>query len=125
MVPARQPAHLHVQDKEWIVCEEAVAPRRRHGVLAEGLGALRVLPFQHRWRAVEYLVHVAAHTVQGQVVSHLQQGSCQAVQGMQDVIHASGEGACSRAILNWSVVRYLQQSDGSVSLAATETCQSG
>ena len=73
MVPARQPAHLHVQDKERVVCEEAVAPRRRYGVLAEGLGALRVLPFQHGWRAVEYLVHVAAHTVQGQIVSHLQQ----------------------------------------------------
>ena len=81
MVPARQQAHLHVQDKEWVVCEEAVAPRRRHGVLAEGLRALGVLPFQHGWRAVEYLVHVAAHTVQGQVVSHLQHRSCQAVQG--------------------------------------------
>ncbi len=64
-------SHLHVQAEEWIVSQEAIAARRGHQVACEGHVAVWVLSLQQRGRPVHHLIHVAAHTVQRQIVCHL------------------------------------------------------
>jgi len=63
--------HLHVQAEEWIVSQKAVAAGRSHQVACEGHVAVWVLGLQQRGWPMHHLIHVAAHTVQRQIICHL------------------------------------------------------
>lgn len=63
--------YLHVQREEGEVGEESVAAWRRHQHAAERLCMLRKLTGQHGRRAMHHLLHVAAHSVQRQIVRRL------------------------------------------------------
>ncbi len=67
-------SHLHVQAEERVVSEEAIAAGRGHQVACEGHIAVWVFGLQQRGWPMHHLIHVAAHTVQRQIVCHLHKG---------------------------------------------------
>ena len=66
-----QAPHLHVQAEERVVSKEAVAARGCNHVACERHVTVWVLCFEQGGRPVHHFIHVAAHTIQRQVVCHL------------------------------------------------------
>ena len=64
-------SHLHVQAEERVVSQEAIAAGRSHQVACEGHVAVWVPGLEQRGWPMHHLIHVAAHTVQRQIVCHL------------------------------------------------------